>query len=248
MLNFDMPKLLESLDYLQYSIYAVSSETLRKHVEYIKNETELFGLKVSNSKASDVIDMLDENEPLDGDEMPRAIDSLIETLTVESKNINLVAISRIYHDYKNSKTFNDIRNNFPSDDIESIESNFINAAKCFAIEQYLGCLFNLMNVIEIALSSFTKEVGVCIDTNRSWGEKLKKIETAVGEMSDDRAEDKKKKDYYRELIKKFNFIKDEWRNPIIHESNEYTKEETQRIFSHVEGFMKDIASSMYFIS
>ena len=39
-----------------------------------------------------------------------------------------------------------------------------------------------------------------------------------------------------------------WRNYTMHEHTEYTEDKAKRIFSYVEGFMKDLASSMYFIN
>ena len=245
MLKFFAHKLIESLDWISTvidnSIDDISNpdykDILHKHVEFIKNQAELFNLKVSHSQATKIIDMLNENEPLDI-EMLREIDRLKEVLIIELENILFLAIPSKgvdYYNYNNTKTFQKIIDKFPS-----AEFNLTEAAKCFALGRYTACVFHLMLLLETPLNVFAKEVGVDIDRNNNWGGLLDHIEKEVNKMDYKTIQDRKNKEYYSQLISNFRPIKTGWRNYTMHGNNKYTEENAQRIFSNVEGFMKEL--------
>lgn len=117
------------------------------------------------------------------------------------------------------------------------------AGNCYAAGRWTACVFHLMRVLEIGLSSFAKLFGVPHD-HTNWHNIIEATEAKIRNMGTDptKANDwKEKQELYAQAANSFMFFKDAWRNYTAHARGKYTDDEADGIYRNVRAFMQKLA-------
>ena len=126
---------------------------------------------------------------------------------------------------------------FPSsaDDIQQ-------AGTCFALGLAHACVFHLMRVLERGLRVIAGEVGVDFD-HRSWANGIDAIEAAIKKNATSTGVDVKRRKVMAEAAVHLRFVKDAWRNDVIHAGEPYDTGKAQSVLDHVRDFMRALADT-----
>ena len=168
MLRFYLDKLIQTLDELPDVINnSISNDTITRremivfYIKELQSVSSLFGLKVSATQAAKIIDMLEENIPLDID-MLKEIDRLKEEMTIETQSMIFYAIPDTMIEYhSNFTSWNDIENYFNSDIDE--------AGKCLSLGRYTASVFHLMRIIEKGVQLIASHFNIESVNEKCWG-------------------------------------------------------------------------------
>jgi hypothetical protein len=121
----------------------------------------------------------------------------------------------------------------------SAQSDMVDACTCYALGLNTACVFHVMRVLEVGLQALAKDVGVAW-TPDPWGQNLKNIEEAVQALHRTHP----KKAFYSDCCTEFKYIKDAWRNVIMHLSYSYDEKDAKRILEHSRNLLKTIAKKL----
>jgi hypothetical protein len=132
---------------------------------------------------------------------------------------------------------------FPSATYDIAESGV-----CLALDRGTGCVFHLMRVLEIGLTSLGTKFGVSL-AHTNWGPAIEEIESKIREMHKDPVwkalpDCKQQQEFYAQAASHFGILKDAWRNYTMHVRGFYTEERSERIFENVKGFMQKLAERL----
>ena len=117
-----------------------------------------------------------------------------------------------------------------------------NSGTCFAVEQYDGAVFHLMQVLQIALNSLAQKFGVPFG-NTNWQNVIDQIEAKVRKIDSSFGPNwKQQQKVYSEVALHFRYLKDAWRNHIMHEHIPYDEGKALSIWNHVDGFMQELVA------
>jgi len=115
--------------------------------------------------------------------------------------------------------------------------------KCLALDRYTAAVIHAMRVLEHGLRALGKTMKIRY-TNPNWGsvldllqKKWKIIEARKNKPRNWR----KDKQFFAETFVEFGYIKDAWRNHVMHASTKYTADEAKKIIQHVKSVMQHIA-------
>lgn len=113
------------------------------------------------------------------------------------------------------------------------------AGKCFALDRHTACVFHLMRVLEIGLSSLCSAVGFS-PKNENWHSILRDLPAEIQKTCNPNCGNPKWKEdehFYSELVVEFRHFRTAWRNYVMHAHEKYTRDEAAVVFSHVTSFM-----------
>jgi hypothetical protein len=130
----------------------------------------------------------------------------------------------------------EVSNAFPScaDDVR-------NAGTCYATEQWNACVFNLMTVLGRGLDVMAKKFGVNA-LNANWHSVIERIEAEVRKIGPGSGADwKEQKQFHSEAAAQFMFLKEAWRNHIMHGRAVYDEGTSLSILDHVRQVMQSLA-------
>lgn len=131
-----------------------------------------------------------------------------------------------------------VLDNFPGAEYDVNE-----AALCLALERSTACVLHLMRVLEIGLSALATHFGV--DANhRNWENIIAEIEKEIRSISSNATKPpdwKKEEQHYSDVAKEFRYLKNAWRNHVVHVRNKYTPTEAETVFAHVREFIQHLA-------
>jgi hypothetical protein len=130
----------------------------------------------------------------------------------------------------------DVTAAFPSaiDDIR-------NAGTCFAVEQWDASVFHLMKTLERGLHALAARFGVTFE-QANWHNVIEQIEAKVRRMDSSFGADwKEKQKFYSEAASQFMFLKEAWRNYVMHAGDVYDEGKSLSVLSHVREFMQALA-------
>lgn len=144
--------------------------------------------------------------------------------------------------YHKGALFGDaVNTNFPS-----AKHDIIEAGACFAFDRYTACVFHLMRVLEVGLAVFAKKFNVPSD-HTNWHNIIEQIESKIRGIGNDPARPanwKSEQEFYAQIASHFMFLKDAWRNNVVHRREKYTEEETKHIMENVRAFMQKLATKL----
>lgn len=120
------------------------------------------------------------------------------------------------------------------------------AAKCFALNRYTGCVLHLNRVLEVGLDALKKKTGIAT-YSPTWNAALSQIEKAItakhekDKTPDERAED----NFIREAAHFLTTVKSAVRNPSVHSvERTYTDESAKEVYMAVRAFMRHLATKL----
>ncbi len=116
------------------------------------------------------------------------------------------------------------------------------AGTCFALGQDDACVFHLMRVLERGLDLIADKVNVNFD-RRNWENIINDIEAALKRMGRGPDVDVHERKLYAEAATQLYFVKDAWRNDVMHAGETYDTGRAQSVLDHVRGFMRALAEA-----
>jgi hypothetical protein len=126
---------------------------------------------------------------------------------------------------------------FPSaaDDIE-------HAGTCLALGQADASVFHSMRVLERGLKAIAGKLGVDFD-RKNWANVIDQVEAAVTKKATAAGIDPKERKLYAEAAVHFRFVKDAWRNDVMHLGDPYDAGKALSILTHVRELMQALAKA-----
>lgn len=126
---------------------------------------------------------------------------------------------------------------FPSsaDDIQ-------HAGTCFALGQNDASVFHLMRILERGLNVIAGKVNVNFD-RRNWENVINDIEAALKNMGRGPGVDVEQRKLYAGAATQLYFVKDAWRNDVMHVREVYDSGKAQSALTHVREFMQALADA-----
>lgn len=126
---------------------------------------------------------------------------------------------------------------FPSsaDDIQ-------HAGTCYALDQHSACVFHLMRVLERGLATLARELRVDFD-RKNWATVIDGIEAAIKRDATAPGVDPKRRKVVAEAAIHLRFVKDAWRNDVMHAGEIYDAGRAQSVLDHVRDFMRALADA-----
>ena len=119
--------------------------------------------------------------------------------------------------------------------------NIRNAGTCYAVEQWDACVFHLMRVLELGIRVLAKKFSIPFQ-NTTWHTIIQQIETSVRGMNSSFGPNwKEQQKFCSEAASQFMFLKDAWRNHIMHLSDVYDEGKALSVFRHVHELMQTLA-------
>jgi hypothetical protein len=115
------------------------------------------------------------------------------------------------------------------------------AGKCLALGRYTASVYHLSGVVQDALESLGKKLGVPLDpTSDTWNGLINKIDSAIRAKQTATPNKKSWKTiepFYSEVTSDIKAIKNAWRNPTMHFRRTYTDAQAEKIYARVQEFM-----------
>jgi hypothetical protein len=141
----------------------------------------------------------------------------------------------IYFD-KDALFGSDVATAFPS-----AADNIRNAGTCFAVEQWDASVFHLMRVLERGLDVLAVKFSIPFQ-NTTWHNIIEQIEKAVRKMDANYGADwKNQQKFCSEAASQFMFLKEAWRNHIMHLGDVYDEGKALSVLRHVHELMQVLA-------
>jgi hypothetical protein len=113
-----------------------------------------------------------------------------------------------------------------------------NAGNCYALEQNEASAFHSMKILERGLGVLAKKFGVDF-SHTNWHNVIEQIEKQIRSMDSSFGADwKEQQKFYSQAATHFMFLKDAWRNHIMHARDVYDEGRALSIFSHVRELMQ----------
>ena len=142
------------------------------------------------------------------------------------------------------------KNYFEKDDLFGSEvtsafpsavENVRNAGTCFAVEQWDACVFHLMRVLEQGIRVLATKFNVPFQ-NTTWHTIIEQIEASVRRMDSSFGADwKEQQKFCSQAASQFMFLKEAWRNHIMHLSDVYDEGKALSVLRHVHELMQILA-------
>ena len=119
--------------------------------------------------------------------------------------------------------------------------NVRNAGTCFAVEQWDACVFHLLRVLECVIRVLATKFDLPFQTN-TWDTIIQQIEASVRGMNSSFGADwKEQQKFCSEAASQFMFLKDAWRNHIMHLNDVYDEGKALSVLRHVDVLMRTLA-------
>jgi len=116
-----------------------------------------------------------------------------------------------------------------------------NAGTCFAVEQWDASVFHLMRVLERGLRVLATKFNIPFQ-NTTWNTIIQDIETNIGGINPSFGADwREQRTFYSETARHFRFLKDAWRNHIMHLGDAYDEGRALSVLRHVHELTQTLA-------
>ena len=133
-------------------------------------------------------------------------------------------------------------NSFPAADVELAE-----AGKCLSLDRHTAAVYHAMRALEVGLIALAIQLGVPMG-NKPWGRLISDMEERITEewALYRRSGYDQARQAFLELCSgaatHFRFLKDAWRNVVMHERQSYGREKAADILMNVKGFLEDLSA------
>ncbi len=144
-----------------------------------------------------------------------------------------IAPDKIAYFEKDNLFGTDVTTSFPS-----ATNDIRHAGTCFAAEQWDASVFHLMRVLERGLRVLATKFSIPF-LNTTWHTIIEQIEAKVRRMDSSYGADwKEQQKFYSEAASQFMFLKDAWRNHIMHLGDVYDEGKSLSVLTHVRLVMQ----------
>lgn len=134
---------------------------------------------------------------------------------------------------------------------EKVEQSFpstvkeiIGACNCFALEEWTASVFHCMRILECPLTLLAKKFGVPYE-RAEWHNMIEGIESKVRVIDQDygvKWKDDQK--FFGEAARHFMFLKNGWRNHVMHVRDEYDEGMALSILQHTKEFTSHLSARL----
>ncbi len=119
------------------------------------------------------------------------------------------------------------------------------AGRCYAFGEGTGSAFHSMRALEVALGVLARRFGVDFH-HPNWQPMIEEIESKIRDLSNapkspQRLEDEK---FFGGLARHFMFLKNGWRNHVMHARDNYPDREARQIIDHVTDLLTEMTSQL----
>ena len=209
-------------------------------LDQLKIECDVLGLDATGASAVHTKSrFVDRGKEYTYAELVGALDSLVFSFINELRRELFFRIPRDKEPYfQRDDLFGpEVAAAFPSsaDDIQ-------HAGTCFALGLAHACVFHLMRVLERGLRAIAGELGVEFD-NKTWANVIDAIEAAIKKSATSTGVDVKRRKVMAEAAVHLRFVKDAWRNDVMHAGEPYDTGKAQSVLDHVRDFMRALADA-----
>jgi hypothetical protein len=147
-----------------------------------------------------------------------------------------IAPTKIDYFEKDDLFGSEVTGSFPSA-VEDVR----NAGTCFAVEQWDASVFHLMRVLERGLRVLATKFTIPFQ-NTTWHTVIEQIEKSVRKMDSSFGPDwKEQQKFYSQAASQFMFLKEAWRNHIMHLGDVYDEGKALSVLTHVRMVMRALA-------
>jgi len=117
------------------------------------------------------------------------------------------------------------------------------AGECFMFGKGTATVFHSMRAMEVALQTLAQDLGVPFEREQ-WENLINNIEAAIKKVNGPHAgpDWKNKQEHYSEVALHFRYLKNAWRNHVMHVRHEYDPKAAKVICQHAHDFMFDLSS------
>lgn len=118
------------------------------------------------------------------------------------------------------------------------------AGKCLAFERWTASVSHLMKILELGLSVLAKDLGIT-SGHENWQNLIEQIQKRIRTINKetDGQDWKEKEQFYSEAALQFQFVKNAWRNHVMHiRQVNYDEGRAISIYTHVKEFMMHLGS------
>ncbi|HEV2348595.1 MAG TPA: hypothetical protein VG028_02000 [Terriglobia bacterium] len=132
-----------------------------------------------------------------------------------------------------------------SEAFPSAITDIMEAGNSYAVGLNTACVFHLMRVLERGLRALAVDLSLNYKTE-PWGGILKNVEDAIKALQAPNNHSSKKANlkFYSECAVEFRYIKDAWRNHVMHAESTYGEKEADKVMEHVRNFMQRLAERL----
>lgn len=117
------------------------------------------------------------------------------------------------------------------------------AGNCLALERWPATVFHCMRVFEIGLSALAAKFGI---TSINWHNIIQECEAKIKNIDSSWGADwKDQQKFYSEAARHFMFIKDAWRNHIMHVRDVFDEGRALSVWQHTKEFMQQISKGLH---
>lgn len=118
------------------------------------------------------------------------------------------------------------------------------AGNCLALERWAASAFHCMRVLERGLTALAAKFNVPSD-HTNWHNIIEGIESAVRKIDKNWGADyKEQQQFYGDVARHFMFLKDGWRNHVMHIRDKYDEGKALSVFLHTKEFMERISERL----
>jgi hypothetical protein len=114
------------------------------------------------------------------------------------------------------------------------------SGKCLALGRPTAAVFHLMRVMEIGTQRLGDKLNVQFSIEKNWQNILDEVNKAIRAMDHKAAQTKA----YAAAASHLYNVKIAWRNEVMHPKQTYTHDEATKVYSAVDTFIRDLASSL----
>jgi hypothetical protein len=222
------------------TLYEYSREDLLKNLREMRTECDVLALSHTSGLTSFFeTKIVQKNKDYTYGELLNDLDTLSFNFSNElSERVFFRVENKKLEYFQKTDLFgHEVSVAFPSC-ISEIES----AGNCYALEENEASVFHLMRVLERGLRVLAAKFGVDFN-HTTWKYVIDQIESKVKKMDSSFGSDwKEQQKFCSQAATQFMFLKDAWRNYVMHVSDvPYDTGTAHSIFLHVRGVMRALA-------
>jgi len=127
----------------------------------------------------------------------------------------------------------------------SAAADIADAAKALTFKLFTASVFHCMRASEVALRSLADALSVS-HANQTWEKIIQNIEKAIETISEKSHGPgwRESRQFYSESAAHFRFLKNAWRNNVMHSQVTYTAQEAKDIFNATRAWMQHLAGGL----
>jgi plasmid stabilization system protein ParE len=119
------------------------------------------------------------------------------------------------------------------------------AGNCYAFGQPTACVFHSMRALEPCLNSLADHFGISF-SQENWQKIIQEIETKVRSLGNQPKSQQKLEDekFFGNATAELYFVKNAWRNHVVHTRDSYSDDEALRVMQHTVQFVESLCPKL----